>query len=60
MGNGFEVYVQDRSGGNIDALKEHTNQFVAALNQRPEIAMAYSAFDTKLPQDLVENDAVKC
>lgn len=60
MGNGFEVYVQDRSGGNIDALKEHTNQFVAALNQRPEIAMAYSSFDTKFPQYLVEVDAVKC
>ena len=30
------------------------------LNQRPEISMAYTSFDTKFPQYMVEVDAVKC
>ena len=60
MGSGFEVAVQDRAGGNINDLKAHTDKFIAALNQRPEIAMAYSSFDTKFPQYLVEVDAAKC
>lgn len=60
MGSGFEMYVQDRAGGDINDLQAHTNRFIAALNQRPEIAMAYSSFDTKFPQYLVEVDAAKC
>lgn len=60
MGSGFEIYVQDRAGGSINALKDHTDKFIAALNQRPEIEMAYSSFDTKFPQYLVEVDAAKC
>lgn len=60
MSSGFEVSVQDRAGGSINDLKAHTDKFIAALNQRPEIAMAYSSFDTKFPQYLVEVDAAKC
>lgn len=60
MGSGFEIAVQDHVGGNINDLKAHTDKFIAALNQRPEIAMAYSSFDTKFPQYLVEVDAAKC
>ena len=60
MGSGFELYVQDRAGGTIDQLQEYTNRFIAALNQRPEISMAYTSFDTKFPQYMVEVDAAKC
>lgn len=60
MGSGFELYVQDRAGGDIATLQEHTNKFIAGLNQRPEISMAYTSFDTKFPQYMVEVDAVKC
>lgn len=59
-GNGVELYVQDRAGGDIETLKEHTDKFIAALNQRPEIQMAYTTFDTKFPQYLVEVDAARC
>ena len=48
MGSGFELYVQDRAGGDIATLQEHANKFIAGLNQRPEISMAYTSFDTKL------------
>lgn len=50
MGNGFELYVQDRAGGDINTLQKYTTNFIAALNQRPEIQMAYTSFDTKFPQ----------
>lgn len=60
MSNGFEMYVQDRSGGDIADLQEYTNKFIAALNKRPEISMAYTSFDTKFPQYVVEVDAAKC
>ena len=59
-GSGVELYVQDRTGGTIETLKGYTDQFIAALNQRPEIQMAYSTFDTKFPQYKVEVDAAKC
>ena len=60
MGNGFELYVQDRAGGDINTLQKYTTNFIAALNQRPEIQMAYTSFDTKFPQYTVEVDAARC
>lgn len=60
MGNGFELYVQDRAGGDINTLQKYTTDFIAALNQRPEIQMAYTLFDTKFPQYTVEVDAARC
>lgn len=60
MGSGFELYVQDRAGGDINTLQKYTTNFIAALNQRPEIQMAYTSFDTKFPQYTVEVDAARC
>lgn len=58
--NGFELYVQDRKGGEVKDLMTYTNNFIAALNKRPEIRMAYTTFDTNFPQYKVEVDAAKC
>ena len=60
MGSGFELYVQDRAGGDINTLQKYTTNFIAALNQRPEIQMAYTSFDTKFPQYTVEVDTARC
>ena len=60
MGSGFEMYVQDRAGGSVDDLQKYTQNFIAALNKRPEISMAYTTFDTNFPQYMVEVDAAKC
>ncbi len=60
MGSGFELYVQDRAGGDINTLQKYTTDFIAALNQRPEIQMAYTSFDSKFPQYTVEVDAARC
>ncbi|MGM9868001.1 MAG: efflux RND transporter permease subunit [Sodaliphilus sp.] len=60
MTNGLELYVQDRKGGDIETLFEHTKNFLAALNERPEIQSAVTTFDTRFPQYLVEVDAARC
>lgn len=59
-GSGFELYVQDRSGTTTDELLQVTRTFIDSLNARPEISRAYTTFDTKYPQYMVEVDAVKC
>ncbi len=59
-GNGFDMHLQDRQGGDIETFYGYTQQFIAALNQRPEIASAYSSFSISNPQWLVEVDAARC
>ena len=59
-GGGFEMYLQDKVGGDINTFKEVADNFVAALNERPEINMAYSAFAADYPQFWVDIDAAKC
>ena len=46
--------------GDIATLFEHTQQFISALNERPEIQSALTTFDTRFPQYLVEVDAARC
>lgn len=60
MSNGFELYVQDKKGGSVDDLLKYTNAFIDAMNKRPEISRAYTTFDTKYPQYMVEVDAALC
>lgn len=59
-GSGFELYLQDRSGTSTEELLKTTRTFIDSLNARPEISRAYTTFDTKYPQYMVEVDAVKC
>lgn len=58
--NGFELSVQDRRGGDIATLYEHTQALIGELNRRPEIAAAFSSFNPSYPQWRVEVDAAKC
>lgn len=60
MGSGFELYVQDRSGKTTEELFDVTMAFIDSLNSRPEISRAYTTFDIRYPQYMVEVDAVKC
>lgn len=57
VSNGFEIHVQDQKGGDIADLQRITNQVIAELSKRPEIARATTSFDTKYPQYLVEVNA---
>ena len=40
VSSGFELYVQDQKGGTIEDLQRVTNNLIAGLNARPEIARA--------------------
>ena len=59
-GSGFELYVQDKKGGTIEDLLKYTRSFIDDLNKREEISRAYTSFDTKYPQFVVDVDAVLC
>jgi len=59
MTSGFELKLQDRTGGDIGKFFQIYQQFIAALNARPEIQMAYSTFNPSFPQYLVEIDVAK-
>lgn len=59
-GNGFELHLQDRTAGDINTFFANAQQFIGALNARPEIGEAYSTFSPNFPQWRVELDAAKC
>ena len=54
MGNALELHMQDKMGGEVTDFFATTQQYLGALNQRPEIAMAYSSFDVRYPQWTVQ------
>ena len=56
---GLSMHLQDRAGGEIEDFYALSQQFIGALNQRPEIAMAYSTFNINFPQYIVDIDAAK-
>ena len=58
--SGFELYVQDQKGGNLADLEKIAKNFIAELNNRPEIMRAKTSFDSSYPMYLVEVDAALC
>ncbi len=56
---GFSMHLQDQAGGELTDFYNVYLQFIGALNQRPEIARAYSSFNINFPQYLVDIDAAK-
>ena len=60
MGNSIELQLQDRVGGDLTSFYQNTMKFIGALNQRPEVAMAYTTFNPNFPQYAIDIDAAKC
>ena len=60
MGNSLELNLRDMTGGDLATFYEAAIQFLGALNQRPEVAMAYTSYAINFPQISVEVDAAKC
>ena len=58
--NGFELNLQDKTGGDLDKIFGIAQQFLAKLNQRPEIAAARTSFNPTFPQYMIDIDAAKC
>ena len=60
MGNAIELNLQDQTGGDKSVFYGYAMKFLMALNQRPEVAMAYTSYAMNFPQYKVEVDAAKC
>lgn len=57
--SGFEVQLQDRTGGDYKKFEEVIGGFLGTLNQRPEIMYATSSFNTNFPQYEVSVNVAK-
>ncbi len=58
--NGFELNLQDRTGGSLDKFYEVAENFLADLEKRPEIASAQTSFNPSFPQYMVDIDVAQC
>ncbi|MBC6997805.1 efflux RND transporter permease subunit [Cytophaga sp. FL35] len=57
--SGFEVQLQSKGGADWAEIDEVKNQFLGALNQRPEVQYAISQFSPNFPQYELEVDVEK-
>ncbi len=57
--SGFNMQLQDRSGGSIAQLAEYVQQLTAAVAKRPEIGRLSTTFNPATPQVKVELDREK-
>ncbi len=57
--SGFEFQLQDKSGGDIAQFNKISTGFLAALNQRPEIQFASTAFNPNFPQYQINVNVAK-
>ncbi|WP_293664878.1 efflux RND transporter permease subunit [uncultured Parabacteroides sp.] len=60
MGNSIELNLQDKTGGDMEVFYGNAMKFLGALNQRPEVEMAYTSYAMNFPQVTVDVDAAKC
>jgi HAE1 family hydrophobic/amphiphilic exporter-1 len=58
--NSVELYVEDYGGGSITKLKEVSDDFMKALEARPEIEEVYSPYEVNYPQYTVTVNASLC
>lgn len=56
---GVEMKVQQTGGGTANDLSAAVNSLVYAVNQRPEIAQAYTSFSANVPKLFVDLDREK-
>lgn len=60
ISNGFELNLQDKTGGSLDNFYQVAQEFIAELLKRPEIAQASTTFNPNFPQYRVDVDVAKC
>ncbi len=56
---GFELYLQDRTGGSLANLADAANRVVQAASQRRELAGVQNLFSTSVPQYRIDVDIDK-
>jgi HAE1 family hydrophobic/amphiphilic exporter-1 len=56
ISGGFSLQIQEKQAGDIKAFEANVGKFLMAANQRPEIGMAYTLFNSKTPNYQVHVD----
>jgi multidrug efflux pump len=56
---GFELFLQDRSGGSLESLAQAAQQVVQAATQRPELRGVSTTLSTAVPQYRIDVDREK-
>ncbi|WEK18928.1 MAG: multidrug efflux RND transporter permease subunit [Candidatus Pedobacter colombiensis] len=56
ISGGFTLEIQEKQTGDIKEFEANVNKYLAAVNQRPEIGMAYTLFNTRTPNYKVNVD----
>ena len=59
-GGGFEFSIVNKNATDIRTFSKVSEDFLARLNERPEIEQAYSGYDVNYPQYAVDVDAARC
>jgi multidrug efflux pump len=59
IAGGFEMYVQDRTGGDIQELETIVNQIIAKAGQRPELMGVRTTLAANIPQYKVDVNTQK-
>jgi len=60
MTNGFDLKLEDKTGGDIKVFEQNAREFLAALSKRPEIQYAMTSFNTNFPQYQVDVNVARC
>lgn len=59
-GNGFELYLLDKTGGDLTTFYNVVQNFIVKLNERPEVQNVFSSYNINYPQYQVDVDAARC
>ena len=59
IAGGFEMYIQDRTGGNIQELEKIVNQIIAKAKDRPELMGVRSSLAANIPQYKIDVNVPK-
>lgn len=60
VSNGFQINLQDKTGGSIESFYKVAQDFIAHLNERPEITQAQTSFRPNYPQYMIDIDPAEC
>lgn len=60
VSNGFQINLQDKTGGSIESFYKIAQDFIVHLNERPEITQAQTSFRPNYPQYMIDIDAAEC
>ncbi len=58
--NGLTFSMLDRTGGDVNNFFKITQNFLAELNKRPEIATAMTSYNSEYPQYMIDVNVAKC